>query len=190
MKLSAMIGLVVIASIAVGMVVYSGDSSSNSEDTENIIGLVEEYSGNMDVAEEASIDSHELVVSADQGEEDVYDLPEDNFFVSIAPYVDETHPCEIHSLTGCQGEMIEEELEVHIEDADGKVHKEEKMSTEENGFIDLWLPRDQTYDITIEQDGKTVQSEFSSYEGDDTCITTMQLHKSDISLLTMEEHLW
>src|SRR5699024_2081533 len=97
------------------------------------------------------------------------------FFVSIAPFIKETHPCEIHSLTGCQGEMVNEEFDVYLEDVEGNVVLDETIQTEANGFIDLWVPRDETYRITITYDGKTAEEEFSTFENDKTCITTMQL---------------
>ena len=50
------------------------------------------------------------------GKKLLYDLPKNEFFVSIAPYVNQTHPCTDHSLTSCQGEMIEKEFDVYIED--------------------------------------------------------------------------
>jgi Periplasmic copper-binding protein CueP len=78
-------------------------------------------------------------------------------------------------LTGCQGELVEEEFEVYIEDTEGNLILDETLKSQSNGFIDLWLPRDKTYRITIVQDGKNVESEFSTFENDDTCITTMQL---------------
>src|SRR5699024_4598072 len=83
-----------------------------------------------------------------------YDLPEDEFFVSIAPFLNETHPCDIHSLTGCQGELVNEDLEVQIENSSGEVILDEKQQTEANGFIDLWLPRDDTFNVTITQEEK------------------------------------
>ncbi|MNP57273.1 hypothetical protein D3C76_1520860 [compost metagenome] len=105
-----------------------------------------------------------------------YSLPEDEFFVSIAPYVNKTHPCAIHSLTGCQGEMTEEEFSVSVQDAEGnQVMDKQTVKSQPNGFIDLWLPRDKTYNVTIEQDGKKAESEISTFEQNDTCVTTMQL---------------
>jgi hypothetical protein len=80
-----------------------------------------------------------------------------------------------HSLTGCQGELAEKEFDVYIEDSKGNVILDERVKSLANGFFDLWLPRDKTYKIKISQDGKTVESEFSTYEKDGTCITTMQL---------------
>lgn len=71
--------------------------------------------------------------------------------------------------------MVQEEFEVYIENAAGDVVIDEPMQTEENGFIDLWLPRDETYTVEIKQDGKEVTSEISTFQDDFTCITTMQL---------------
>lgn len=122
----------------------------------------------------ASITSHELLVTND-GKKTSFDLPEDEFFVSIAPFVETTHECAIHSLTGCQGELVEKDFDVQIQDEEGNVVIDETMTSLENGFIDLWLPRDQTYQVKIEYDGKKSESELSTFEGDNTCITTMQL---------------
>lgn len=51
----------------------------------------------------------------------------------------------------------------------------ETVKSQPNGFIDLWLPRDQNYKMTITHEGKQAQSEISTFESDDTCLTTMQL---------------
>src|SRR5699024_9754641 len=123
----------------------------------------------------ASITSEELIVTDAKDKETTYDLPEDEFFVSIAPFVQETHPCSIHSLTGCQGELAEKEFDVFIEDEDGNIIIDEKLTSLKNGFIDLWLPRDKNFHVKIQYDSKTVESEISTFEGDNTCITTMQL---------------
>jgi hypothetical protein len=104
-----------------------------------------------------------------------YDLPKDEFFVSIAPYIHQTHPCEIHSLTGCRGELANEEFHVFIENTEGNVIVDKKMKTYANGFIDLWLPRNETFTITITKDEKSAQSEISTFEDDQTCVTNMKL---------------
>lgn len=78
-------------------------------------------------------------------------------------------------MTGCQGELAEEEFDLLIEDEAGNIITNETVTTPSNGFIDLWLPRDQNYQVTIEQNGMQAESEISTYEGDDTCVTTMQL---------------
>ncbi|MNC52870.1 hypothetical protein D3C75_1022410 [compost metagenome] len=72
--------------------------------------------------------------------------------------------------------MVEEEFNVSVKDSDGKVVLDnETVKSQPNGFIDLWLPRDQTYHVTIEHDGKKAESEISTFENNDTCVTTMQL---------------
>jgi hypothetical protein len=78
-------------------------------------------------------------------------------------------------LTGCQGELVEEEFDVYIKDMEGNVILEEKVKSQSNGFFDLWLPRDKTYRIKIEHGGKVSESEISTFENDATCISTMQL---------------
>ena len=71
--------------------------------------------------------------------------------------------------------MVKEEFDVYIQDTGGNEILAEKVTTQENGFMDLWLPRDQKYIIKIEHGGKMVESEISTFDGDATCITTMQL---------------
>lgn len=71
--------------------------------------------------------------------------------------------------------MVEKEFDVYIEDMDGNVVVDEKMKSQPNGFIDLWLPRDKKFRTKIEYNGKMVESEISTFENDATCITTMQL---------------
>lgn len=152
-------------------------SSSNSiENTDDVRALVDEYSaGNFTDDHTASISSTELIITNNDESQEVYDLPEDEFFVSIAPFETETHECDIHSLTGCQGELNDVDFDVFIENEDGEVIVDETMNAGKNGFVDVWLPRDHTYDVKIEHDGKTVESELSTFADDGTCITTMQL---------------
>jgi hypothetical protein len=57
----------------------------------------------------------------------------------------------------------------------GNVIINEKVKSQTNGFFDLWIPRDKTYRIKIEHDGKVSESEISTFENDGTCITNMQL---------------
>lgn len=169
--LLAVIGLVVILTTAA-----CADSTSDEKEVQGMKEMVHDYSvGNFDDDVSASITSHELIVTDSENNETSYELPEEDFFVSIAPFIEETHACSIHSLTGCQGELIEEEFDVYIQDEEGNVVVDEKMTSLENGFIDLWLPRDETFQVKIEQNGNTTESEISTFEGDNTCITTMQL---------------
>ena len=108
----------------------SGGKEENEKTAEkneqDIKELVAYYSANKEEEDSASITSDQLIVTKEDGKKQVYDLPENEFFVSIAPYVEVTHPCANHSLTGCQGEMPDEEFEVYIEDSKGNVIVDEK----------------------------------------------------------------
>ena len=175
LKIFAVTILVATVLAACGEESTNEGNSSKENGTQNIKELVSDYSTGNLKAESASITSQQLIVTDSDGSESVYDLPEKDFFVSIAPYVNETHPCTNHSLTGCQGEMAEEEFDVYIEDMEGNVIIDETLKSQSNGFIDSWLPRDKMYRAKIEHDGQMAELEFSTFESDNTCITTMQL---------------
>lgn len=166
---------IMLALVSVLFVACSSGEKANNEPDKDIKELVHDYSvGNVEAAS-ASITSSELIVTDENQEETTYDLPEDEFFVSIAPFLNETHECDIHSLTGCQGELVDTEFDVLIKDSDGELLIDEEKQTEANGFIDVWLPRDDTYTVTIKQDGKETSSEIFTFDGDKTCITNMQM---------------
>lgn len=139
---------------------------------------MQEYSSSGMKDLSAFITSEQLIVTDSSNKSTTYDLPKDEFFVSIAPYVKNTHPCATHSLTGCQGELTEQEFKVYIKDTEGTVIVDETMKSQSNGFIDLWLPRDKEYSVTIEQDGIKAKAELSTFKTDNTCVTTMQLVES------------
>ncbi|MCK1975685.1 CueP family metal-binding protein [Jeotgalicoccus huakuii] len=146
------------------------ESASNEIDIKE---FVSELSASNTV-ESASINDKNLVVQ-DGGNEDTYTLPENEFFVSVAPYLTYTHPCEFHSLTGCQGELVNEKMDVKITDDEGEIYVDETLTTLENGFLDFWLPRDKNYTMEISYHDKTVNHDFSTFEGDSTCLTDLQL---------------
>lgn len=148
---------------------------AKNNEAKNIKELVHDYSVGEITDQSASITSTQLIISDSDDKKVTFDLPEEEFFVSIAPFINETHPCENHSLTGCQGELVNQDFDLYIEDMDGNVILDETMNSESNGFIDLWLPRDKTYNVKISHDGKQVESEISTFKKDGTCITTMQL---------------
>ncbi|SDD06740.1 hypothetical protein SAMN05216410_2748 [Sanguibacter gelidistatuariae] len=123
----------------------------------------------------ASIRADELLLSAD-GRETTLDMPTDGFYVSIAPYVDQTHDCFFHSLTTCQGELAGADLQITVtDDATGQTLIDEQKTTYDNGFVGLWLPRDMTGTLTVTHDGKSVESPISTNADSATCLTTLKL---------------
>ena len=169
--------IILSASLLVAIFVFVGITGSKQsvEEAQDIKNLVHQYSTRQLKAANASITSDELIVTKSNSEEEVYPLPEDEFFVSIAPYLAKTHKCAIHSLTGCQGELTKKDFHVFITNEDGEVVVDEMMQSYENGFIDLWLPRNEKFHVKITFEGKSSEQEISTYKGDNTCITTMQL---------------
>lgn len=122
----------------------------------------------------ASVREDEVLVG-DGTAEVAVPLDEGEFYVSIAPYIETTHECYFHSLATCQGELVDEPVEVTITDADGVVLVEESATTYSNGFVGYWLPEDVEGTIEITQGDLSGNVPFSTTEGSPTCVTTPQL---------------
>lgn len=173
--------IIVITLLALVLLAACNTNDSNEEnlpkDNEklDLKELIYDYSTGNKTNETASITSTQLIINDSEEKESVYDLSEEEFFVSIAPFINVTHPCTDHSLTGCQAELIDKDFGIYIEDTEGNIVLDETMKSGSNGFIDLWLPRNKTYSVIIAHEGKQTQSEISTFENDRTCITTMQL---------------
>lgn len=75
------------------LVLLPGCSSTTSEiaNNTNIPELVDDYSTGRIQENSASITSEELIIITDEGEI-VHELTNEDFFVSIAPYLTQTHP--------------------------------------------------------------------------------------------------
>ncbi|MBM6544579.1 CueP family metal-binding protein [Janibacter sp. YIM B02568] len=124
----------------------------------------------------ASVRPDVLVVSnSKEGVEHELPMPEERFYLSVAPYVDGTHDCFFHSLTTCRGEMSEEEIDVRIETADGEVLVDETRRTFDNGFVGFWLPRDVEATITLARGDERGSATVTTGDEDLTCLTTVRL---------------
>ncbi|MGS0972178.1 MAG: CueP family metal-binding protein [Candidatus Izemoplasmataceae bacterium] len=121
-----------------------------------------------------SVYDDELVVILDNTRVSV-DMPDDEFYLSVAPFIESTHECAFHSATGCRGELKQEEFFVEFVDSDGNIILSESMMSMSNGFIDLWLPRDIEGTLTITQGELSTSKMISTEAGEPTCETTMQL---------------
>ncbi|WP_432557613.1 CueP family metal-binding protein [Granulicoccus sp. GXG6511] len=120
-----------------------------------------------------SVRPNELVLSDDGGQ---VSLPlEDNFYLAFAPYLNRTHDCFNHNLASCQGELAQQTMDVKITTGAGETLVDEPMTTFDNGFIGVWLPKDITGEITVEHEGKSVTAPISTGAQDPTCVTTLQL---------------
>ena len=115
------------------------------------------------------------------GSEAFVDIPDDQHMLSIAPWVTYTHPCTYHVPTGCTGELFGKEMKVTAVDTDsGEVVLDQTVTTQHDGFIDFWVPSSRHLEFTFEYQDKqfghlTSTEVLSTYPGERTCITTMQL---------------
>ena len=118
---------------------------------------------------------YDEVVLTDGDAETTLPMPEDEFYLAVAPWTTTTHECFQHSLSGCQGELVGADLDVRITDDSGAVLVDEAVTTYENGFAGFWLPKDIAGTIEISSDAGSATSEFTTAEGSPTCLTTMRL---------------
>jgi hypothetical protein len=102
------------------------------------------------------------------------EMPEDVMLVSVAPYFTHTHPCATHFMSGCQGELVDAPVHVQASLADGTVVIDELMPTMANGFIDLWLPRDQAVELHLRLGDFVTTGRVATFADSWTCITTLQ----------------
>ena len=118
---------------------------------------------------------HVLIIDAETEEEGAIPLPEDEFYLSVAPYVTRTHPCGFHSLTTCVGELFNADFDVTVVDDTGAVLVDETVTSEDSGFFGLWLPAGVEGEITVQHDGLSVTGPLSTHPDAKTCETDLQL---------------
>lgn len=123
----------------------------------------------------ASINGDSLVIK-DNKDQITIDLEDDLFYLSMAPYFDQTHPCGIHSLITCRGELKNESFDVKITDTiTQEVIVDKTMTSYNNGFIGVWLPKDRQLTIEIVKDGYQAIANISTSAISNTCLTTLKL---------------
>lgn len=119
---------------------------------------------------------HLLLSEAGSDAEIVVDLPDDEFYLSIAPYRERTHDCYFHSLTTCRGEMAGKQVHVRITDrASGAVLVNETVRMHDHGFVGFWLPSNIEAVVEISHDGYAGSQIIATRPDDPTCLSTLQL---------------
>lgn len=122
----------------------------------------------------ASITATKLTLSDDK-DQVALDMPEE-FYISIAPYIEKTHPCANHSLISCRGELKNETFYVEVRDSDtGEAIIDETFGAASNGFMGVWLPRYRDFDIAIAYGDLSASTRISTGNLSDTCLTTLRL---------------
>ncbi len=118
----------------------------------------------------AAILETELVIHTESGT-NTYPIDEDLFYISIAPYINNTHPCHNHNLVTCRSELANETVSVFIESDDGDVLFDGDLTLYDNGFKGIWLPRNIDATITVTYGELSVSHDFGTYEDSGTCMT-------------------
>lgn len=119
----------------------------------------------------ASIKGDGLRLMDEEGEIKL-DLPKDQFYLSIAPYVSSTHPCSYHNLVTCRGELANVDIHVLIKDKAGNVLIDETYTSAQNGFIGLWLPKNIEGTLEVSYEGLVATSPIETKPESYTCLTT------------------
>lgn len=144
------------------------------KDAVQVVNALDQTTGERSREIFASVRYDQLVLKDGDSEASLA-LPGDKFYLSIAPYVDQTHECFYHSLTTCKGELTDKTVDVKITDASGKTLVDGPTKTYSNGFVGFWLPRDITGTITVAYDGRTATSAISTAKDAPTCLATLKL---------------
>jgi hypothetical protein len=122
----------------------------------------------------AGITGSHLLLS-DQDESYEIELPAGEFYLSIAPYINQTHPCSNHNLVTCRGEMKSETFHVIITDlGTNEVVIDTNYQSTPQGFFGVWLKQNKNYEITINYNGMSATTQVVTSPETNTCLTTMQ----------------
>jgi hypothetical protein len=122
----------------------------------------------------ASVRPGELLLS-EVGSDDqtAVDLPDDLFYLAVAPYLESTHDCYFHSLTTCRGELAGKD--VHVTITERGTGNDTTTTTFDNGFVGFWLPSGIDATITVAYEDYAASGDISTGPDDPTCLTTLKL---------------
>ncbi|QWC00503.1 CueP family metal-binding protein [Mycoplasmatota bacterium] len=170
----AVFGLILLGTELIGNQKESTLLESYGFDELNIAELIDNLENETYGSEvQASIGRDALALNL-EGEAYTFSIPNDFFYISFGPYINSTHECYTHSLTGCQGELANEDMLVKIYDINGNLIQEKTMNTGDDGFIGLYLDRNTEYTIQVSYEG--LNSSFKAdTSGDQTCFTEERL---------------
>jgi hypothetical protein len=105
-----------------------------------------------------------------------FELPKGQFYLSFAPYINQTHHCANHNLVTCRGELKNKSFEVKIVDSQtNTVIIEKTIISSSNGFAGIWLPINNRYQITVSYENFSATDEVSTFTTSNTCLTTLKL---------------
>lgn len=81
----------------------------------------------------------------------------------------------IHYFSSCQGELVNQKFEVKAVDQEGHILFDGTIATLQNGFFELWLPRNRKIDLTVQRNNLTARGMLGTFDDSMTCVTTFRL---------------
>ncbi|MFH1052635.1 MAG: CueP family metal-binding protein [bacterium] len=121
------------------------------------------------------VTTEELVVEFPDGREVHKNLPDNEMYIAIAPYVNFTHSCSTHYISTCKAELSNKVLQVIATGANENIIINDKYTAMDNGFIELWLPRNRTININIIYGSLSSSETIITNKDSRTCLTTFKL---------------
>ena len=102
-------------------------------------------------------------------------LTDYHFYVSIAPTLNEEQACLIRHVTGDVGTMPNTTFDITITDRYGHVAYNGQKTTQDNGFLSFWLPRDESFTIDITHRQYQGTFDFTTTDDSSTCLMNFRL---------------
>jgi hypothetical protein len=78
-------------------------------------------------------------------------------------------------MSSCQGELGGKKFYVKAVDQDGNVLVNATIATLQNGFFELWLPRNRKIGLRVQGLNRTAKGIIKTFDDSKTCITTFRL---------------
>jgi hypothetical protein len=96
------------------------------------------------------------------------------FFICIAPYQEMTHECYYHA-SSCQGELRSVAVNYTVNAVEGTFSSQGISATKANGFMDLYLPLNMRYHITVIVNGLKGNVTVTTFPDSPTCVTNLKV---------------
>ena len=118
----------------------------------------------------------EVIFDFPDGQTVTKKVPDSIFYLAVAPYINETHECELHYPSSCEGELKVKSMNITAKDNDnGSIYFDGNITTLKHGFFEIWVPRNRNLTLTIKYNDLTGEEILSTNSDSRTCITTMKL---------------
>jgi len=120
------------------------------------------------------ITTEQLTIEFPDGREVTKKLPDNEMYIAVAPYINTTHTCSNHYISTCDAELKNKTFNV-LATIDNSSIINENFTSMNNGFIELWLPRNKTITILVEYGNLKSSETISTSKNSKTCYTTFYL---------------